>query len=79
MVAAASSVLFDAADFAGGVSARRVQAPLVSAFSRIGAIALLLIGEPLLYESIALGPVSACSIPLVSMAPAAAGGMISHG
>ncbi len=46
MLAAASSALFGAADFTGGVAARRAHAPLVTAFSGLSAAALLLIGMP---------------------------------
>jgi drug/metabolite transporter (DMT)-like permease len=42
--ALASSALFGAGDFAGGIAARRGPAPLVTAFSALGALALLLVG-----------------------------------
>jgi drug/metabolite transporter (DMT)-like permease len=46
LVAAASSVLFGTADFTGGVAARRTHAPLITAYSGLGALALLFIGLP---------------------------------
>jgi drug/metabolite transporter (DMT)-like permease len=46
LVGLAASVLFGAADFAGGLGARKAPAPLVTAFSVLGALAVLLIAMP---------------------------------
>jgi drug/metabolite transporter (DMT)-like permease len=46
LIGALSSVLFGAGDFAGGIAAKRGPAPLVTAFSGLGALAVLLVGMP---------------------------------
>lgn len=46
LIGALASVLFGAGDFAGGVAAKRGPAPLVTAFSGIGALAVLALGMP---------------------------------
>ena len=46
LIGALSSVLFGAGDFVGGVAAKRGPAPLVTAFSGLGALAVLLVGMP---------------------------------
>jgi drug/metabolite transporter (DMT)-like permease len=43
-MALASSALFGAGDFAGGIAARRGPAPVITAFSGLGALALLVVG-----------------------------------
>jgi drug/metabolite transporter (DMT)-like permease len=47
LVGAASSVMFGAADLTGGYAARRAPAPLVTCFSGLGALLVLLAGLPL--------------------------------
>jgi drug/metabolite transporter (DMT)-like permease len=46
LLAALGSGLFGAADFAGGIAARRAPAPLVTAISGFGALAVLFLGMP---------------------------------
>jgi drug/metabolite transporter (DMT)-like permease len=46
-----SSALFGAGDFAGGIAARRGPAPLVTAFSGLGALALLVVGIAFIHGS----------------------------
>ena len=47
LVGAASSVMFGAADFTGGIAAKRAPAPLVTCFSGLGALLVLCVGLPL--------------------------------
>lgn len=91
-IGAASSLLWGAADFLGGLAARRAPAPLVAGFSGLGALALLFVampfipgtpgaadlgwgaaagvcgaaGAPLMYRSLAMGPMSLAS-PVFSL------------
>jgi drug/metabolite transporter (DMT)-like permease len=46
LIGALASVLFGAGDFAGGIAAKRGPAPIVTAFSGIGALAVLALGMP---------------------------------
>lgn len=46
LVGAASSVMFGAADFTGGMAARRAPAPLVTCFSGPRAVLVLFVGLP---------------------------------
>jgi drug/metabolite transporter (DMT)-like permease len=45
-IGALTALLWGSADFAGGFAARRAPAPLVTAFSGLGAVAVLLMGIP---------------------------------
>jgi drug/metabolite transporter (DMT)-like permease len=49
LLAVLSSILFGSADYAGGIGARRAHAALVTAFSCLGALVVLLAGLPFVH------------------------------
>ena len=51
LVGAASSVMFGAADFTGGMAAKRAPAPLVTCFSGLGALLVLFVRMPFTHGS----------------------------